>query len=88
MIWGKTLLKQEGSKSYKKGSFWWRFYLILKLAKVQVRSGRSHLFSKDNWCNQVPKLYSPKLLCFAKNKLISVERALSKEDFPQLYTSK
>lgn len=51
----------------------------------QVENGESILFWHDNWVNQALAVAAPELLSFAKNKMISIQKAFDHVDFADLF---
>ena len=90
LIWEKYYSNDKLPNHTKKGSFWWRDNLKLlqkfkSLTTVKTEDGKTCLFWMDTWQQQpladsVPELYS-----FAKNKAISIQKALQYEDFSDMF---
>ena len=55
------------------------------IASPHVENGESALFWYDTWNNQSLATSAPELFSFAKNKLISVQKAFSQEAFSDLF---
>lgn len=91
LIWDKRY--RDGklpSPSLLKGSFWWKDALkLLKkckgLASVTIFNGQTCLLWDDLWNGKVRKLISPELHSFAKNKAISLAKALHNENLLELF---
>ena len=86
---GQTLQKWKFAKSCKETVLLWRDILKLlpnfkETARVEMHNGSSILFWHDNWNDQDLKSLIPELYSFTKNKLITVPKALSQDDFTQL----
>jgi len=85
LIWEKYYSNEKLPNHTKKGSFWWRDNLKLlqkfkSLTTVKPGDEKTCHFWMDRWQQQpladsVPELYS-----FAKNKAISVQKALQHDD--------
>lgn len=78
------------NSSTPKGSFWWRDTLKLidkfkGLASVIISNGQTCLFWDDLWNGQVRKQQFPELHSFAKNKRISLSKAVSTEELVNLF---
>jgi hypothetical protein len=67
-----------------KGSFWWRENLRLlttfkSFAKVNVKNGESCLLWTDVWKDDMLSNHFLELYSFAKNKALSVGKAISQQ---------
>ena len=74
----------------KKGSFWWRDNLKLLdvfkgMTVVNIQDGSTCLFWFDLWGGQAQNHTYPELFSFAKNKLLSVQKALEVEPFHRMF---
>lgn len=93
LVWEKHYTNGRLPSAVKKGSFWWRDTLKLlqkfkEMALIQVKDGQSCLFWKDKWLIKILEQQFPQLYSFAKNKAITVSRALNLATFTGgLYTA-
>ena len=74
----------------KKGFFWWRDNLKLLdkfkgLAMCNIQNGSTCLFWTDLWGDQVQCQVYPELFSFARNKLLSFQKAKMVEPFHRLF---
>lgn len=84
LIWEKHYKNGKLPSHVKKGSFWWRDVLKLLsdfkgLAVIQIRNGQTCFFWKDKWLNIPLEQNFHEIHSFAKNKLITVNRAFSQD---------
>jgi len=92
LIWDKHYRNGRlPSSNVPKGSFWWRDVLKLLdkykgMASEMMSDGQSCLLWDDLWNGQVRKLQFPKLYSFAKNKSISLSKALGIVTFHDLFS--
>jgi hypothetical protein len=89
---GKALYRNDRlpCSTVHKGSLWWKDALKLLdkfqgIASVSVFNGQSCLLWDDLWNDQVRKLSLPELHSFAKNKSISLQKALSSATLVDLF---
>jgi len=91
LIWDKHYRNGRlPSSNIPKGSFWWRDVLKLLhkykgMASVMISDGQSCLLWDDLWNGHVRKLQFPELYSFAKNKSISLSKALGTVTFHDLF---
>jgi len=89
IVWEKHYANGRLPTSVKKGSFWWGDNLkniqsFKQMAQIQVKSGITCLFWKDNWRAQSLEAEFPELFSFVKNKNISLASAWDHDDLTQL----
>jgi hypothetical protein len=90
LVWEKHYANGKLPSHIRKGSFWWRDSLKLlqkfkDCTSVVIEDGKSCFFWTDNWCHQTPASLAPELFSFAKNKSVSVERAMLGNISPDLF---
>jgi len=90
LIWDKHNGNGRLPSQIKKGSFWWRDNLKLLdafkgMAVVNIQDGSTCLFWFDLWGGQAQNHTYPELFSFAKNKLLSVQKALEVEPFHRMF---
>lgn len=91
LVWEKHYRNDKLPSHIKKGSFWWKEILKLlpefkSLAAPELGSGRTALFWHDKWDQNVSLSdKAPELYSFAKNKMISVQKALSFDALTDLF---
>jgi len=89
IVWEKHYANGRLPTSVKKGSFWWGDNLkniqsFKQMAQIQVKSGITCLFWKDNWRAQSLEAEFPELFSSVKNKNISLASAWDHDDLTQL----
>jgi hypothetical protein len=90
MVWEKHYRNNRLPGQVKKGSFWWRDILKIlpkfkEIAEVQIRDGRTCLLWQDKWHTSIFAETLPQLHSFAKNKNITVNKAISTENLFELF---
>ena len=90
MVWEKHYRNNRLPGQVKKGSFGWRDILKIlpkfkEIAEVQIRDGRTCLLWQDKWHTSIFAETLPQLHSFAKNKNITVNKAISTENLFDLY---
>jgi len=69
-------------KHYKNGKLLHKFKTF---TTVTIEDGQTCFFWTDNWMPQTPAVTAPELYSYAKNKSISVQKAVSSDIFSELF---
>jgi len=90
MVWEKLYSNNRLPAHTRKGSFWWRS--IIKLlplfkgfAQIQINNGKTCFLWHDQWQTRTLEESYPQLYSFAKNKSITLHKALATENCVDLF---
>jgi hypothetical protein len=90
IVWEKLYSNNRLPAHNKRGSFWWRDILKLlplfkEFSQIQINNGKTCFLWQDQWQTKVLEQSYPQLYSFAKNKIITLHKALATENFIDLF---